>query len=176
MKRYISMALLLLFLPIYVAKASPASLQQSDEKSEIERYMQQVAKIRSNQIDYAYISTSMFKKMFAMVDGEVSVQGVGNVLGSIKCLRRFETTGPEGYTNLLAAMQLFLEEEQIVMGMELFAMNRSEGSISIIYGNETCVLMINNQEDGSQLSVVFVVGLSYSAFMNMLENGIELGF
>jgi hypothetical protein len=176
MKRYISMALLLLFLPIYVAKASPAFLQQSDEKSEIERYMQQVAKIRSSQIDYAYISTSMFKKMFAMVGGEIKMQGVGNILGTIKSLRRFETTGPEGYTNLLAAMQLFLEEEQMVMGMELFAMNRSEGSISIIYGNETCVLMINNQEDGSQLSVVFVVGIDYSVFMNMLENGIELGF
>ena len=40
-----------------------AQVAQPREKSEVEVFMQQVAKVvaKSNEIDYSYISTSMFK-------------------------------------------------------------------------------------------------------------------
>ena len=138
MKRYILLTLLAL---VFHTGALFAQSAQPREKSEVEIFMQQVAKgTKSNEIDYAYISTSMFKQLisqlFSVIDDEArSEMGLDKIFGSTMYMRRFISTGEEGYRILSKAMQPFLEEEEAVMGMELSALNRQDGAVSIIYGS-----------------------------------------
>ena len=63
MKRYILLTLMTL---VFHTGSLFAQSSQPREKSEAEIYMQQMAKeLRSNEIDYAYISTSMFRQMLS---------------------------------------------------------------------------------------------------------------
>ena len=183
MKRYIVLTLMLLTLHAGTLLAQSA---QPREKSEVEVYMQQVAKAvaKSNEIDYAYISTSMFKQLLSqfltMVNDSVEIHDqVEQIFGSAVYMRRFISTGIEGYKVLEVAMHPFwgfLEEKEEVMGMELCALNRENGVVSIIYGNSDSVLVINNNSNALNYNIVFVAGLSYEAFMELEGSGIDLGF
>ncbi|MBQ3237709.1 MAG: hypothetical protein IJA98_01390 [Bacteroidaceae bacterium] len=180
MKRYILLTLTMLVLhtgPLFAQSAQPR------EKSEVEVYMQQVAKgTKSSEIDYAYISTSMFKQLLSqllsVVNEEAKAEiGLDKIFGSAMYMRRFISTGEEGYRMLSTMMRPFLVgEEESCMGMELCALNRKDGVVSIIYGNAQNVLVINDYADADNLTVVFIAGLSYEAFMKMDGSGIDLGF
>lgn len=183
MKRYILLALTALVLHTGTLFAQSA---QPREKSEVEVFMQQVAKAvaKSNEIDYAYISTSMFKQLLSqfltMVNDSIEIHDqVEQIFGSAMYMRRFISTGIEGYKVLEVAMHPFwgfLEEKEEVMGMELCALNRENGVVSIIYGNSDSVLVINNNSNALNYNIVFVAGLSYEAFMELDGSGIDLGF
>ena len=179
MKRYILFTLMTLMLH---TGALFAQSVQPREKSEVEIFMQQVAKgAKSNEIDYAYISTSMFKQLlsqlFSMVNNGIEIHGqVEKIFGSTMYMRRFISTGKEGYKVLSKAMQPFLEEEEEVMGMELSALNRQDGVVSIIYGNAENVLVINDYADAYNLAAIFIAGMSYEAFMELDRSGIDLAF
>ena len=179
MKRYILLTLTALVLHTGTLFAQSA---QPREKSEVEVFMQQVAKgSKSSEIDYAYISTSMFKQLisqlFSMINDEVRTEmGIDKIFGSAMYMRRFISTGEEGYKILSKAMRPFLEEEEEVMGMELSALNRQDGVVSIIYGNSKNVLVINDYADADNLTAVFIAGMSYEAFMELDKSGIDLGF
>ena len=92
MKRYILLTLMAL---VFHTGALFAQSSQPREKSEVEIYMQQMAKeLRSNEIDYAYISTSMFRQMLSQalyfVDNDIKVTTAQLVTGhtqSQKCKR-----------------------------------------------------------------------------------------
>ena len=171
MKRYILLAItvLLTLLPLHTT----AQHKQSDKgKSEVEKFIQRVSRIKSPEIDYAYISTNMFKQMFAMVEKHIEGIEVDNVFGSIKSVRRFETTGKEGYTTLTTALQPFLQEDEQVMGMELMALNREDGELSVIYSDNKSLLVIGDHNDET-LNVVFIVGLSYETFIKISSNSID---
>lgn len=179
MKRYILLALTALVLHTGTLSAQSA---QPREKSEVEVFMQQVAKgSKSSEIDYAYISTSMFKQLlsqlFTTINEGIEIHGpVEKIFGSTMYMRRFISTGEEGYKILSKAMRPFLEEEEEVMGMELSALNRQDGVVSIIYGNSKNVLVINDYADADNLTAVFIAGMSYEAFMELDGSGIDLGF
>jgi hypothetical protein len=179
MKRYILLTLTALVLHTGTLFAQSA---QPREKSEVEVFMQQVAKgAKSSEIDYAYISTSMFKQLisqlFSMINDEVRTEmGIDKIFGSAMYMRRFISTGEEGYKILSKAMRPFLEEEEEVMGMELSALNRQDGVVSIIYGNSKNVLVINDYADADNLTAVFIAGMSYEAFMELDKSGLDLGF
>ena len=179
MKRYILLTLTALVLHTGTLSAQSA---QPREKSEVEVFMQQVAKgSKSSEIDYAYISTSMFKQLisqlFSMINDEVRTEmGIDKIFGSAMYMRRFISTGEEGYKILSKAMRPFLEEEEEVMGMELSALNRQDGVVSIIYGNSKNVLVINDYADADNLTAVFIAGMSYEAFMELDKSGLDLGF
>ena len=179
MKRYILLTLTALVLHTGTLFAQSA---QPREKSEVEVFMQQVAKgAKSSEIDYAYISTSMFKQLlsqfFAMINEGIEIHGqVEKIFGSAMYMRRFISTGEEGYKILSKAMRPFLEEEEEVMGMELSALNRQDGVVSIIYGNSKNVLVINDYADADSLTAVFIAGMSYEAFMELDKSGLDLGF
>lgn len=179
MKRYILLTLTALVLHTGTLFAQSA---QPREKSEVEVFMQQVAKgSKSSEIDYAYISTSMFKQLisqlFSMINDEVRTEmGIDKIFGSAMYMRRFISTGEEGYKLLSNAMRPFLEEEEEVMGMELSALNRQDGVVSIIYGNSKNVLVINDYADADNLTAVFIAGMSYEAFMELDKSGLDLGF
>ena len=179
MKRYILLTLTALVLHTGTLSAQSA---QPREKSEVEVFMQQVAKgSKSSEIDYAYISTSMFKQLisqlFSMINDEVRTEmGIDKIFGSAMYMRRFISTGEEGYKILSKAMHPFLEEEEEVMGMELSALNRQDGVVSIIYGNSKNVLVINDYADADSLTAVFIAGMSYEAFMELDKSGLDLGF
>ena len=179
MKRYILLALTALVLHTGTLFAQSA---QPREKSEVEVFMQQVAKgSKSSEIDYAYISTSMFKQLisqlFSMINDEArTVMGIDKIFGSAMYMRRFISTGEEGYKILSNAMRPFLEEEEEVMGMELSALNRQDGVVSIIYGNSKNVLVINDNTEWNNLTAVFIAGMSYEAFMELDKSGLDLGF
>lgn len=175
MKRYILLTLTALMLH---TGALFAQSSQPREKSEVETYMQQMAKeLRSNEIDYAYISTSMFRQMLSqalsIVDDDIKeALGIDNILGSVMYMRRFMSTGREGYELLHKAMQPFLEEEEELMGMQLNSFNRADGRLSIVYSNQKNVLVINEQEgDEDYFMVIFVSGVSYENFMKVTANG-----
>ena len=179
MKRYILLALTALVLHTGTLFAQSA---QPREKSEVEVFMQQVAKgSKSSEIDYAYISTSMFKQLlsqlFTTINEGIEIHGpVEKIFGSTMYMRRFISTGEEGYKILSKAMRPFLEEEEEVMGMELSALNRQDGVVSIIYGNSKNVLVINDNAEWSNLTAVFIAGMSYEAFMELDKSGLDLGF
>ena len=179
MKRYILLTLMALALHTGTLFAQSA---QPREKSEVEVFMQQVAKgSKSSEIDYAYISTSMFKQLlsqlFTTINEGIEIHGpVEKIFGSTMYMRRFISTGEEGYKILSKAMRPFLEEEEEVMGMELSALNRQDGVVSIIYGNSKNVLVINDYADADNLTAVFIAGMSYDAFMELDGSGIDLGF
>ena len=179
MKRYILLTLMALVLHTGTLSAQSA---QPREKSEVEVFMQQVAKgSKSSEIDYAYISTSMFKQLlsqlFTTINEGIEIHGpVEKIFGSTMYMRRFSSTGEEGYKILSKAMRPFLEEEEEVMGMELSALNRQDGVVSIIYGNSKNVLVINDYADADNLTAVFIAGMSYEAFMELDKSGLDLGF
>ena len=179
MKRYILLTLTALVLHTGTLSAQSA---QPREKSEVEVFMQQVAKgSKSSEIDYAYISTSMFKQLlsqlFTTINEGIEIHGpVEKIFGSTMYMRRFISTGEEGYKILSKAMRPFLEEEEEVMGMELSALNRQDGVVSIIYGNSKNVLVINDCAEWNNLTAVFIAGMSYEAFMELDKSGIDLGF
>ena len=175
MKRYILLTLTALVLHTGTLFAQSA---QPREKSEAEIFMQQMAKeVKSNEIDYAYISTSMFRQLLSqalsIVDSDIKeALGVDNILSSVMYMRRFMPTGREGYELLHKAMQPFLEEEEELMGMQLNSFNRADGGLSIVYSDPKNVLIINEQEgDEDYFMVIFVSGVSYENFMKVTANG-----
>ena len=172
MKRYILTTLFALVLfvgPAFATWPRP----QNDGKSEVETYIKKVAKIKSDEIDYAYISSSMFRQMFNMLGADGELNDIPLQLTSIRSMRQFTATGPEGYKQLSQAMDIFLQEEESVMGMKLMALNREDGTMTAIYGDSNSTLVIN--DEGDELSVVFIAGLSYDSFKALGENGIEIG-
>ena len=175
MKRYILTTLFALVLFVGPAFAT-GHRPQNDGKSEVETYIKKVAKIKSDEIDYAYISSSMFRQMFNMLGADVlsELNDIPLQLTSIRSMRQFTATGPEGYKQLSQAMDIFLQEEESVMGMKLMALNREDGIMTAIYGDSNSILVIN--DEGDELSVVFIAGLSYDSFKALGENGIEIGF
>ena len=60
--------------------------------------------------------------------------------------------------------------------MELSALNRQDGVVSIIYGNSKNVLVINDYADADNLTAVFIAGMSYETFMELDKSGLDLGF
>ncbi len=172
MKRYILTTLFALVLFAGSAFAT-GHIPQNDGKSEAEMYIKKVAKIKSGEIDYAYISSSMFRQMFNMLGADGELNDIPLQLTSIRSMRQFTATGPEGYKQLSQAMDIFLQEEESVMGMKLMALNREDGTMTAIYGDSNSTLVIN--DEGDELSVVFIAGLSYDSFKALGENGIEIG-
>ena len=173
MKRYILTTLFALVLFVGPAFAT-GHRPQNDGKSEVETYIKKVAKIKSDEIDYAYISSSMFRQMFKMLGADGELNAIPLQLTSIRSMRQFTATGPEGYKQLSQAMDIFLQEEESVMGMKLMALNREDGIMTAIYGDSNSTLVIN--DEGDELSVVFIAGLSYDSFKALGENGMEIGF
>lgn len=172
MKRYILTTLFALVLFAGSAFAT-GHIPQNDGKSEAEMYIKKVAKIKSDEIDYAYISSSMFRQMFKMLGADGELNDIPLPLTSIRSMRQFTATGPEGYKQLSQAMDIFLQEEESVMGMKLMALNREDGTMTAIYGDSSSTLVIN--DEGDELTVVFIAGLSYDSFKALGENGIEIG-
>ena len=172
MKRYILSAMMSLLLFAGSAFAT-GHIPQNDGKSEAEMYIKKVATIKSGEIDYAYISSSMFRQMFNMLGADGELNDIPLQLTSIRSMRQFTATGPEGYKQLSQAMDIFLQEEESVMGMKLMALNREDGMMTAIYGDSNSTLVIN--DEGDELSVVFIAGLSYDSFKALGENGIEIG-
>jgi len=173
MKRYILTTLFALVLFAGSAFAT-GHIPQNDGKSEAEMYIKKVAKIKSDEIDYAYISSSMFRQMFKMLGADGELNAIPLQLTSIRSMRQFTANGPEGYALLLKAMDIFLQEEESVMGMKLMALNREGETMTAIYGDSSSTLVIN--DEGDELSVVFIAGLSYDSFKTIGENGMEIGF
>ncbi len=173
MRRYILTTLFALVLFAGSAFAT-GHIPQNDGKSEAEMYIKKVAKIKSGEIDYAYISSTMFRQMFNMLGADVELNDIPLQLTSIRSMRQFTTTGPEGYKQLSQVMDIFLQEEESVMGMKLMALNREDGTMTAIYGDSNSTLVIN--DEGDELSVVFIAGLSYDSFKALGENGMQIGF
>ena len=175
MKRYILTTLFALVLFAGSAFAT-GHIPQNDGKSEAEMYIKRVAQIKSDEIDYAYISSSMFRQMFKMLGADVQseLNDIPLPLTSIRSMRQFTATGPEGYKQLSQVMDIFLQEEESVMGMKLMALNREDGTMTAIYGDSNSTLVIN--DEGDELTVVFIAGLPYDSFKTLGENGMEIGF
>ena len=173
MRRYI-LTTLFAFVLFAGSAFATGHIPQNDGKSEAEMYIKKVAKIKSGEIDYAYISSSMFRQMFNMLGADGELNDIPLQLTSIRSMRQFTATGPEGYKQLSQAMDIFLQEEESVMGMKLMALNREDGTMTAIYGDSNSTLVIN--DEGDELSVVFIAGLSYDSFKALGENGIEIGF
>lgn len=180
MRRYILTAfmLLMLFPGFAFANGQPT---QVTERSKVEKLMQLAAKQKSKEIDYAYISTGMFKQMFGMLGAEVELQRCGGVVegganpfASIRYMRRFQTRGETGYSLLSQVLRPFLQEDELVMGMELMTLNRENGVLTVVYSDARSVLVIN--DEGDELSVVFIAGLNYDIFIDMKNAGINIEF
>ena len=74
--------------------------------SSAEAFIKTVAKMKMEEVNYVYISTSMFKQIFSLMD-EVA-EGNGNILASIKSMRSFASTSKNSYKALRAYMDIFL--------------------------------------------------------------------
>ena len=174
MRRNIFITTLLLFV---LSVAAPSTAQDNtaagNGKSEAEKIIQQAARIRSNEINYAYISLNMLKQMLPIAN--IADNEAKQIFGKMKSIRRFCTTGEQGYRLLYQAMQPFLQEEDNVKGLELMALTREDGMLSVVYSNNNNLLVINDCGNNT-LTVVFIVGLPYSAFKILNEGEFSLDF
>ncbi|MBQ8270250.1 MAG: hypothetical protein IJZ22_03445 [Bacteroidaceae bacterium] len=171
MKQFV-LTVLLIF-AVATGIAAQSSAPKPKEKSEVEMLMRRASKIKSPQINYAYISLNMFKQMLHPMLAENPM--VSELFGTMKSLRRFFTTGPDGEKQLAAVLHPFMQEEVVVMGMELMTINRENDAMSVIYAGDDKILLIN--DSGECLSVVFVVGLSYEVFKYIFgESDFEFDF
>lgn len=137
--------------------------------SAAEAFIKAVAKMKIEEVNYAYISTSMFKQIFSLYDEAAGANG--NILSSIKSIRHFMSTGENGYKKLRAYMDIFLCDIDSVFGLQLQMFNKTDDACSAVYSDDKCLLVINDYGN-HELSVVFVNGLSYEMFMNIQESGI----
>ena len=159
-------ALLLFVLCIAAPSTAQDNTAAGNGKSEAEKIIQQAARIRSNEISYAYISLNMLKQMLPIAN--IADNEAKQIFSQMKSIRRFCTTGEQGYRLLYQAMQPFLQEEDNVKGLELMALTREEGMLSVVYSNNNNLLVINDCGNNT-LTVVFIVGLPYSAFKVLNE-------
>ena len=158
---------------ISVALSTWAMPPQQPEKSEAERFVQNLAKIKSDEISYAYISANMFKQLFIRIDLSEEEQESISFMKSLKSLRRFFTSGKQGYDVVKAALQPFLQENEEVLGMTLMASNRDGGGMAAIYSGQGNTLVVTDYGNNETITVVFVAGLSYEAFMEFNDLGID---
>ena len=166
-------ALLSFILSVTAPLAAQEQAAARSEKSEVEKIMQQASRIRSNEINYSYISLNMLKQMLPIAN--IADSEAKQIFGKMKSIRRFCTTGEQGYRLLYQAMQPFLQEEDNVKGLELMALTREDGMLSVVYSNNNNLLVINDCGN-STLTVVFIVGLPYSAFKILNEGEFSLDF
>lgn len=184
--------LLLFLISMSVLTASSVTLSENSlsavdrraeaNKQEVDEFIQTLARIKLNEIDYAYISFSMIKQLLSSaVDGDL--EDAIPIVGSIKSLRRFSTTGSRGYYKLKSALKPFLQEDDNIMGrdnimgMELMALSKEDGATLLIYSNSDRILVITDDGD-EELVVVYIVGLSYNSLLQLKSEGvdIDLGF
>ena len=158
---------------ISVALSTWAMPPQQHEKSEAEKFVQNLAKIKSDEISYAYISANMFKQLFIKIDLDEEMLESISFMKSLKSLRRFFTNGKQGYDILKAALQPFLRENEEVLGMTLMASNRDGGGMVAIYSGQESTLVVTDYGNNETITVVFVAGLSYEAFMEFNDLGID---
>ena len=173
-RRLLFMTMFLLFVVFEGYAMQPNQIQQPKEKSESEKFVQSLSRIKSDEINYAYISLNMLRQMFLKLAGNGNMAEMKKMFGSLKSVRRFVTTGEEGYKALKSALSPFLQEEETVMGMELMVLNRDE-VLSVVYSGSENVLIITDCCD-DEISLVFFTGLSYEAFLKMNDGGIEFDF
>lgn len=175
MKRKIFLLALFLFVGLgsmQPVMATPSCNRQVKEKSEVELYMQKLAKTRAaGGIDYAYISVTMFKQMFSeMLAGDAL-----KVFGSLRYMRQFMSTNEAGYNRLKNAMLPFLGGDEEVMGMKLMVLNSEDNEQSIVYSSSDAILVLSD-DGGEELRVAFIVGMGYSEFMENGMDGFDFGF
>lgn len=139
--------------------------------SSAEAFIKTVAKMKMEEVNYVYISTSMFKQIFSLMD-EVA-EGNGNILASIKSMRSFASTSKNSYKALRAYMDIFLYEIDVVFGMQLQMVNKGDNVYMAIYSDDKNLLVINDDGD-TNLYVVFIAGLSYELFMKIQESGFPI--
>lgn len=170
-----ALAILILFVAFGAFANIPNRLQQAKDKSESERFVRNLAKIKCDEINYAYISFNMIRQMFAEMTGG-NVAELTRMFSTLKSMRRFVTTGDEGYMVLKDALSPFLQGEESVMGMELMAFNRGDG-VSVVYSGSGDILVIADSGD-NEIALAYFVGLRYDVFMKMSNGGIDidLGF
>ena len=184
MKRNILILIMMLMLPLGMMKAQGLTYDECKEHiARIEEYgakgygiseshIRSIARAKIKEVDYAYISTNMFRQMFSMIDGAIEVVN-GSFLCSIKSIRRFVSTGKNGYEKLKAYMFPFYDEQEL--DMEIMMLNRNGDMLSMVYSDHNNLLIINDDGD-TELTVVFVSGMSYDMFLKMQEDGFNLGF
>ena len=158
---------------IFVALGTWAAPPQQPDKSEAERFVQNLAKIKSDEISYAYISANMFKQLFIKIDLDEEMQEAISFLKSLKSLRRFFTNGKQGYDAMKAALQPFLQEKEEVLGMTLMASNRDGGGMVAIYSGQGNTLVVTDYGNDETITVVFVAGLPYETFMEFNKFGVD---
>ena len=100
MKRKLFIMLTLMFTVLNTWATPP----QQPQKSEAEKFVQSLAKIKSDEISYAYISANMFKQLFIKTDLDEEMQESISFIKSLKSLRRFFTNGKQGYDAMKAAL------------------------------------------------------------------------
>ena len=169
MKRKLFIMLTLMFVVLGAWAIPP----QQPEKSEAERFVQNLAKIKSDEISYAYISANMFKQIFIRIDLDKEEQESISFMKSLKSLRRFFTNGKQGYDVMKAALQPLLQDKEEVLGMTLMASNRDGGGMVAIYSGQGNTLVVTDYGNDETITVVFVAGLSYEAFMEFNDLGID---
>ena len=169
MKRKLFIMLTLMFTVLSTWATPP----QQPQKSEAEKFVQNLAKIKSDEISYAYISANMFKQLFIKTDLDEEMQESISFIKSLKSLRRFFTNGKQGYDAMKAALQPFLQEKEEVMGMTLMASNRDGGGMVAIYSGGGSTLVVTDYGNNETITVVFVAGLSYESFMEFNDLGID---
>ena len=161
MKRKLFIMLTLMFVVLGAWAIPP----QQPEKSEAERFVQNLAKIKSDEISYAYISANMFKQIFIRIDLDKEEQESISFMKSLKSLRRFFTNGKQGYDVMKAALQPLLQDKEEVLGMTLMASNRDGGGMVAIYSGQGNTLVVTDYGNDETITVVFGAGLSYEAFL-----------
>ena len=174
MKRQITIILMLLAMSV-TAFATPA--EQQEERSKSETFIVELAHKELPQTSYSYFSFRMLGQIFKPLFDHVGK--FSEMLSNIKNIRNIETTGAEGYLAMKKELSPFMQEQEEVMGLEVVSYSRSDSLVSVIYGNDKNILVINDEVESSgekKISLVFIKGLSAMNFSNLMEQGFNFNF
>lgn len=169
MRRNILVMLLFLFVVVISASAvSPK--QQQNKKNEVEILIKKISRVDSPQIDYTYVSCSMIQRMFASL--KLNMPVVEELLGSLKSIRSVSTQGRDGYTKVRKMIEPFLQEENEVMELSLISSSRENGIFTVLYANDDCMLVVDD-DGNTSISIVLIIGISYESYQKILEGGVD---
>lgn len=174
MKRRITI-ILMLFAMSVAAFATPVG--QQEKRSKIEAFILELAQKELPQTTYSYFSFKMLGQIFKPFFDHVGK--FSEISSSIKNIRNIETTGTEGYITMKKELSLFMQEQEEVMGLKVILYSRSDSLVSVIYGNDKNILVINDEVESSgekKISLVFINGLSSMNFNILLEEGFDFNF
>lgn len=163
----------MLFFMIAFVPAIPGTSQkeQKKNKSEVEVLLNKISRMKSNEINYTYVSSSMIGKMLNATGIDIPL--IEEIVTSLKNVRNISTNGRQGYKIVMDAIKPFLQEDDEVMGLELISYSCDGKTTTTLYGGDEQLLVID-YDSGTSVSITLFSGDFYKLYLKLIDSGIKI--